>query len=232
MVIRPLESICASDSPRNIRFTLFVSNNSIYPTFPHIIPLFLSKCTVFVRNRGFCPFASIWYDFIFLKNKDFHMPTFDIVSELNEHELTNAIDQANREVSTRFDFKGTNSKYICEKEMIKIATESDFQLKQMVDVLHTKLTKRGIDLRHLDPKEPVIQLKSATQEINMKKGIETEIAKKMVKFIKDSKLKVQASIQGDQVRVTGKKRDDLQDAIALLRESKFGIPLQFVNFRD
>ena len=160
------------------------------------------------------------------------MPSFDIVSELNEHELTNAIDQANREVSTRFDFKGTNSKYICEKEMIKIATESDFQLKQMVDVLHTKLTKRGIDLRHLDPKEPVIQLKSATQEINMKKGIETEIAKKMVKFIKDSKLKVQASIQGDQVRVTGKKRDDLQDAIALLRESKFGIPLQFVNFRD
>lgn len=160
------------------------------------------------------------------------MPSFDIVSELNEHELTNAIDQANREVSTRFDFKGTDSKYVFEKEIIKISTESDFQLKQMRDVLNTKLTKRGIDLRHCDAKEPVIQLKSAIQEIKMKKGIESEIAKKIVKFIKDSKLKVQASIQGEQVRVTGKKRDDLQDAIAMLRNGNFELPIQFVNFRD
>lgn len=160
------------------------------------------------------------------------MPTFDIVSELNEHELTNAIDQANREVSTRFDFKGTNSKYVLEKEMIKVITESDFQLKQMRDVLNTKLTKRGIDLRHLESKEPVIQLKSAIQEITLKKGIEQEIAKKIVKFIKDSKLKVQGSIQGEQVRVTGKKRDDLQEAIAILRNGNFGLPIQFTNFRD
>ncbi|OGT43537.1 MAG: YajQ family cyclic di-GMP-binding protein [Gammaproteobacteria bacterium RIFCSPHIGHO2_12_FULL_40_19] len=160
------------------------------------------------------------------------MPTFDIVSELNEHELTNAIDQANREVATRFDFKGTDSKFVYEKEIIKVMTESDFQLQQMRDILNTKLTKRGIDLRHMEPKDPVIQLKSAIQEIKMKKGIETETAKKIVKFIKESKLKVQGSIQGEQVRVTGKKRDDLQEAIALLRDEKFGIPIQFTNFRD
>jgi len=160
------------------------------------------------------------------------MPTFDIVSELNEHELTNAIDQANREVSTRFDFKGTNSKYVYEKEIIKLSTESDFQLQQMRDVLTTKMTKRGIDLQYMEIKEPVIQLKSAVQEIKMKKGIEQETAKKIVKFIKESKLKVQGSIQGEQVRVSGKKRDDLQEAIALLREQKFGIPIQFTNFRD
>ncbi|HLD84626.1 MAG TPA: YajQ family cyclic di-GMP-binding protein [Coxiellaceae bacterium] len=160
------------------------------------------------------------------------MPSFDIVSELNEHELVNAIDQANREVTTRFDFKGTNSKFVYEKEMIKLSTENDFQLKQMRDILNTKLTKRGIDLQHLNLKEPVIQLKTATQEIALKKGIETEIAKKIVKSIKDKKLKVQASIQGEQVRVTGKKRDDLQETIALMRESKFGLPLQFINFRD
>ena len=160
------------------------------------------------------------------------MPSFDIVSELNEHELTNAIDQANREVTTRFDFKGTNSQYAYEKEVIKMSTESDFQLKQMRDILNAKLSKRGIDLRHLDAKEPVIQLKSAIQEIKMKKGIEMETAKKIVKFIKDSKLKVQAAIQGEQVRVTGKKRDDLQEAIGILKKGEFGLPLQFTNFRD
>lgn len=160
------------------------------------------------------------------------MPSFDIVSELNEHELTNAIDQANREVSTRFDFKGTDSKYVLEKELIKVSTESDFQLKQMLDVLNNKMVKRSIDLRHLDPQEPVIQLKTAIQEIKLKKGIEMDTAKKIVKFVKESKLKVQAAIQGDQVRITGKKRDDLQEAIAMLREGKFGIPLQFNNFRD
>lgn len=160
------------------------------------------------------------------------MPSFDIVSELNEHELANAIDQANREVATRFDFKGTDSKFVYEKEMIKLSTESDFQLKQMRDILNTKLTKRGIDLQHLKPKDPIIQLKTAIQEIDLKKGIETEIAKKIVKSIKDKKLKVQATIQGEQVRVTGKKRDDLQETITLMRESKFGLPLQFINFRD
>ncbi|OGT53854.1 MAG: YajQ family cyclic di-GMP-binding protein [Gammaproteobacteria bacterium RIFCSPHIGHO2_12_FULL_42_13] len=160
------------------------------------------------------------------------MPSFDVVSELNQPELINAIDQANREVSTRFDFKGTNSSYKLEKEEITIATENDFQLKQMADVLNNKLTKRGIDLRHCDPQPPVIQHKTATQAIKLKKGIETEIAKKIVKSIKDSKFKVQASIQGDQVRVTGKKRDDLQEVIAFLRNGNFPLPLQFTNFRD
>ena len=160
------------------------------------------------------------------------MPSFDIVSELNEHELTNAIDQANREVATRFDFKGTDSNYTYEKETIKISTESDFQLKQMIDILQNKLTKRGIDLRHIEEKDPVIQLKTAVQELKMKKGIEQDTAKKIIKFIKESKLKVQGAIQGEQVRVTGKKRDDLQEAIAILKEGNFGLPIQFTNFRD
>ena len=164
------------------------------------------------------------------------MPSFDIVSEFNAHELTNAIDQANREVSTRFDFKGTDTQYEHktekEKEMIKLSTQSDFQLKQMIDVLKTKLSKRNIDLSHLEFDEPVLQLKTATLEIKLKKGIETEVAKKIVKLIKDKKMKVQAAIQGEQIRVTGKKRDDLQEVIALLKNESFGIPLQFMNFRD
>lgn len=160
------------------------------------------------------------------------MPSFDIVSELNEHELTNAIDQANREVATRFDFKGTDSNYTYEKETIKVSTESDFQLKQMMDILQNKLTKRGIDLRYIEEKEPVIQLKTAVQELKMKKGIEQDTAKKIIKFIKESKLKVQGAIQGEQVRVTGKKRDDLQEAIAILKEGNFGLPIQFTNFRE
>ena len=164
------------------------------------------------------------------------MPSFDITSEFNTHELTNAIDQANREVSTRFDFKGTDSKFEHtkekEKEMIKLSTQSDFQLSQMLDVLKNKLSKRNIDLSHLEIQDPVIQLKTAVQEIKLKQGIEVEMAKKIVKVIKDKKMKVQASIQGEQVRVTGKKRDDLQEAIALLKKESFGIPLQFANFRD
>jgi len=160
------------------------------------------------------------------------MPSFDIVSEMDDHELNNAIDQANREVTTRFDFKGTSSKYEFEKDKIKLSTESDFQLKQMIDILENKMTKRSVDLGHLDKKEPVIHHKSATQEIAIKKGIEQDVGKKIIKMIKDQKLKVQASIQGDQVRVTGKKRDDLQEVIAFLREANVGIPLQYVNFRD
>lgn len=160
------------------------------------------------------------------------MPSFDIVSEMDDHELKNAIDQANREVTTRFDFKGTKSQFSYEKETIKLSTESDFQLKQMIDILENKMTKRGVDLGHLDIKEPNIQHKSATQEIAIKKGIEQDIGKKIIKMIKEKKLKVQAAIQGDQVRVTGKKRDDLQEVIAFMREANIGIPLQYVNFRD
>ncbi len=160
------------------------------------------------------------------------MPSFDVVSEVNHHELTNAVDQANREVSTRFDFKGTGSNFELSDQLITMNTESEFQLQQMFDMLCTKLIKRGVDIACLDRAEPVIQAKTATQLITVREGIESAEARKMVKMIKDRKMKVQAAIQGDQLRVTGKKRDDLQVVIALLKEEKFGLPLQFKNFRD
>jgi len=160
------------------------------------------------------------------------MPSFDVVSEVNHHELTNAVDQANREVSTRFDFKGTGSNFELSDQLITMNTESEFQLQQMFDMLCNKLIKRGVDIVCLDKADPVIQAKTATQEITVREGIESAEARKMVKMIKDRKMKVQAAIQGDQLRVTGKKRDDLQAVIALLKEEKFGLPLQFKNFRD
>ncbi len=160
------------------------------------------------------------------------MPSFDVTSEFDRHEVVNAVDQANREVGTRFDFKGSNAKYELNAETIKMSAEADFQLKQMHEILCNKLTKRGVDIGHIELKDPVIQMKSAVQEVLLKQGIETEIAKKIIKFIKDKKLKVQAAIQGDQLRITGKKRDDLQETIALLRQEDFKIPLQYGNFRD
>ncbi len=160
------------------------------------------------------------------------MPSFDVVSEVNHHELSNAVDQASREVSTRFDFKGTGSNFELNDLLITMNTESEFQLQQMYDILCNKLIKRGMDIACLDKADPVIQLKTATQVITVQVGIETTEAKKMVKMIKDRKMKVQAAIQGDQLRVTGKKRDDLQNVIALLKAEKFGLPLQFKNFRD
>ena len=160
------------------------------------------------------------------------MPSFDVVSEVNHHELSNAIDQANREVSTRFDFKGTGSNFELKDQVVTMNTESEFQLQQMYDMLCNKLVKRGIDIACLELGEPVVQVKTAVQTVAVREGIETEDAKKMIKAIKEHKLKVQTSIQGDQLRVTGKKRDDLQQVIALLRESKIGPPLQFKNMRD
>jgi uncharacterized protein YajQ (UPF0234 family) len=160
------------------------------------------------------------------------MPSFDVVSEVDHHEVANAVDQANREVATRFDFKGTDSKFEIDGNRIMLKTESEFQLDQMLDMLYTKLAKRGIDLEGVEADEPEIGAKSASRAVTIREGIDTELAKKMVKHVKQSKLKVQASIQGDQVRVTGKKRDDLQAAIALLREAELGLPLQFKNFRD
>lgn len=161
------------------------------------------------------------------------MPTFDVVSEVNMQETVNAVDQANREVSTRFDFKGTDAEFSLEKEVITISAQNDFQLKQMLDILTTKLTKRQIDINCLNIAKPEINLSRATQKITIKQGIDQENAKKLSKFVKDSKLKVQASIQGDKLRITGKKRDDLQEAIALLRkQEEVKIPLQFNNFRD
>jgi len=160
------------------------------------------------------------------------MPTFDIVSELDHHELTNAVDQANREVANRFDFKGSDAHYELSKEAIKLCAETEFQLQQMLDILRTKLTKRQIDLGHLKEETAVLQHKTAIQSLSLQEGISSEIAKKIVKLIKDKKFKVQAAIQGEQLRVTGKKRDDLQEVIACLRQESVGVPLQFTNFRD
>ena len=160
------------------------------------------------------------------------MPSFDVVSEVDTHELTNAVDQANRELGNRFDFKGVDARYELDDAVITQSAPSDFQLKQMLDILKTRLTARKIDVRCLDIAEPEINLASARQKVTVKQGIEQPIAKKIVAAIKAAKLKVETQINGDKLRVTGKKRDDLQLAIALLRKSEFDLPLQFDNFRD
>jgi len=160
------------------------------------------------------------------------MPSFDVVSEIDMHETTNAVDQANREVGNRFDFKGTDSRYDLEDAQITLHSQSDFQLRQMLDILQTKLSKRGIDIACLKIEEPEISGKTARQRITLRQGIDQETARGIIRLIKDSKLKVQAAIQGDKLRVTGKKRDDLQAVIALLRANPVDLPLQYVNFRD
>jgi uncharacterized protein YajQ (UPF0234 family) len=160
------------------------------------------------------------------------MPSFDIVSKIDNHEITNAVDQANRELTTRFDFKGTTARYELTKNTVLLIAPSDFQLKQMDEILRNKLAKRNVDTRSLDYKDADVKLNEARQEIEVKEGIDTDYAKKLVKMIKDASLKVQTSIHGDQVRVTGKKRDDLQAVIAMLREAKLSLPVQFENFRD
>ena len=161
------------------------------------------------------------------------MPSFDVVSEVDLHEVRNAVDQANREVGTRFDFKGIKASFELAGEVIKLSTEREFQLRQMMDILRQKLVKRGVDIGSLDVKEPTTSLSAARQEVGLKQGIDQETAKDMIKALKASKLKVQAQIQGDQLRVTGKSRDDLQVAIARLREGDWGgLPLKYTNFRD
>ena len=160
------------------------------------------------------------------------MPSFDVVSEVDLQEVRNAVDQANREVGTRFDFKGIKASFELAGEVIKLSTERDFQLRQMMDILRQKLVKRGVDIDCLEVKDPTTSLSAARQEVGLKQGIATETAKDMIKALKTGKLKVQAQIQGDQLRVTGKNRDDLQAAIALLREGDWGLPLKYTNFRD
>lgn len=160
------------------------------------------------------------------------MPSFDVVSEFDAHEARNAVDQANREVEVRFDFKGSGSKFEIADNVITLKTKSDFQLNQMLDVLRQKLTKRGVDISCMDTQKPELALNDARQKVILRQGIETEIAKRLVKTLKSSKLKVQASIQGEKLRITGKKRDDLQAAIAILKEQDVGLPLQYDNFRD
>jgi uncharacterized protein YajQ (UPF0234 family) len=160
------------------------------------------------------------------------MPSFDVVSEIDTHELTNAVDQAIRELSQRFDFKGTEATFELEDTTVTMSAPADFQLKQMLEILKLKIAKRGIDIACLEVKDPVINLATAKQLVVLRVGIDQETGKKIARLVKDSKLKVQAQIQGDKVRVTGKKRDDLQEAIACLRKAKFEVPLQFNNFRD
>ena len=160
------------------------------------------------------------------------MPSFDVVSDFDSHEASNGVDQANREVNTRFDFKGTGSKFELEEQVITLSTQSDFQLKQMIDILHQKLSKRGIDIACLEEQEAEITNNGARQQIILRRGIDADRARKLVKQIKAAKMKVQAAIQGDKLRVSGKKRDDLQSVIALLKESDIGLPLQYENFRD
>ncbi len=160
------------------------------------------------------------------------MPSFDVVSEVDIQEVRNAVDQANREVGTRFDFKGVDASFELNESEISLRADQEFQLGQMMDILRQKLVKRSVDVACMEIGEPEINLNAARQKVVIKQGIESDLAKKMVKAIKASKVKVQAQIQGEQVRVTGKKRDDLQQVIALLRDGDYGLPLQFQNFRD
>jgi uncharacterized protein YajQ (UPF0234 family) len=160
------------------------------------------------------------------------MPSFDVVSEIDHHELKNALDQANREIGTRYDFKGSNAKIEQTGNELTLEAESEFQIKQMVPILKEKMSKREIDVDCLEYADIVEMNKRARQQVSVREGLDKDLARKMVKLIKDSKIKVQAAIQGEQLRVNGKKRDDLQQVMQLLREAKLGIPLQFNNFRD
>ena len=161
------------------------------------------------------------------------MPSFDIVSEVDMHELNNALDQSNREVGTRFDFKGIGASFELDNDSnIKVSAEADFQIQQMLEMLRSKMVKRGIDTKSL--KEGDVQLvgQKASMIVTVQQGIEADIARKIVKAVKEAKLKVQTAIQGEKLRVTGKKRDDLQQVMALLKEGSYGVPLQYDNFRD
>ncbi|BCX70199.1 MULTISPECIES: YajQ family cyclic di-GMP-binding protein [Pseudomonas] len=161
------------------------------------------------------------------------MPSFDVVSELDKHEVTNAVENAVKELDRRYDLKGKGSFEFKEKDLtVNLTAEADFQLEAMIEILKLCLVKRKIDVQCLEVKDAFASGKLMKQEAVLKEGIDKELAKKIVAHIKDAKLKVQAAIQGEQVRVTGKKRDDLQEAIAALRAKEFGMPLQFNNFRD
>lgn len=160
------------------------------------------------------------------------MPSFDVVSEVDKHELTNAVDTANRELGNRFDFKGSDARFELNDGVVTQIAPSDFQLKQMLDILRGRMVARGIDIRCLDVGEPDINLAQARQKITVKQGIEQKIAKQIIAAIKLAKIKVEAQINGDKLRISGKKRDDLQAAMALLKGGEFELPLQFENMRD
>src|SRR5579871_5973975 len=160
------------------------------------------------------------------------MPSFDVVSEIDRHELKNAVDQASRELGQRFDFKDTGASFALEETTVTMSAPAEFQLKQMLEILKLKLAKRGIDVACLEVKDPIVNLATARQLVLLRHGIDQDTGRKVSRLIKDSKLKVQAQVQGDKVRILGKKRDELQEAIALLRKGAFEVPLQFNNFRD
>lgn len=160
------------------------------------------------------------------------MPSFDIVSEVDMHEVSNAVDQANREVSTRFDFKGTDARFELKDSVVTMHAQVEFQLEQMLDMLRNKLARRGVDVACIKLEDVEVAGQRARQNVILRQGIDQALAKKIVKLVKDSKLKTQALIQGQKVRVTGKKRDDLQAIIALLKDAKLEMPLQYENFRD
>lgn len=161
------------------------------------------------------------------------MPSFDVVSELDWHEVTNAVDQANREITTRYDFKGVKASFeVKDKSSVVMHAEAEVQLRQLSDILNQKLVARGIDLKSMEKGDIVKGNMKVAQDVKMKEGLETDEAKRIVKMIKESKVKVQAQIQGEQLRVTGKKRDDLQQVMALLRGADLNQPVQFTNFRD
>ncbi len=160
------------------------------------------------------------------------MPSFDVVSEVDAHEVTNAVDQANRELTTRFDFRGVEASFKQADNQVEMLADADIQLRQMIDILKAKLVKRSIDVACLDIGDMQGIGKQLRQIAVIRQGLDTDLCRKIVKQIKTSKIKVQAAIQGEKVRVTGKKRDDLQQVMALLREAELDMPLQFNNFRD
>lgn len=160
------------------------------------------------------------------------MPTFDVVSEVDMHEVSNAVDQASREIDTRFDFKNANAQIELKDSVVTLSADAEFHLQQMKQILYQKLAKRGVDLGSLKSETAPVLGRTVKMTVTLVQGIESDLAKKIVKLIKDSKMKVQAAIQGDKLRVTGKKRDDLQECIALLRSADLEQPLQFNNFRD
>ena len=160
------------------------------------------------------------------------MASFDIKSELDHHEITNAVDQANRVLQNRFDFKGTGAEFTVDDKQINLSANEEFQIHQMSPVLNESLAKRGIDLKSLKPGEVEVSGGNAQQIIDLQEGIDKELAKKITNLVNQSKSKTQASIQGDSVRITGKKRDELQAIIQLIKDQNFDIPLQFINFRD
>lgn len=160
------------------------------------------------------------------------MPSFDVVSEVDMHELHNAVDQTNREIDTRYDFKGSSARVEQNEAELVVSGDSEFQINQILDILHQRISKRGIDVACLEPGKIEEGTGKARLTITVRQGIDQDQARKLTRLIKDSKIKVQAAVQGEKLRVTGKKRDDLQAVIALLKQAEIGLPLQFNNFRD